>query len=121
MKVLAAASTFMGVGLSGAAFLPRGVATAASVVVVSFGTALLMPFSVTVISHLAPLRLRGRYMGAWTLVWTAGVALGPIFGGMAMQQLGGRGAYAIVLVAGLTGAGLYLLLSRRRTLEATGS
>ena len=38
-----------------------------------------------------------------------------------MQQLGGRGAYAIVLAAGLTGAGLYLLLSRRQTLEAAGS
>ncbi len=86
MKVLAAASTFMGVGLFGAAFAPRGVATAAFVVVVSFGTALLMPFSVTAISHLAPLRLRGRYMGAWTLVWTSGVALGPIFGGVAMDR-----------------------------------
>ena len=92
-------------------------ATAAFVIVVSFGTALLMPFSVTVISHLAPLRLRGRYMGAWTLVWTAGVALGPIFGGFAMQHLGGRGAYAIAFAAGLTGAALCLVLSRRRTLE----
>ena len=27
-------------------------------------------------------------MGAWTLVWTAGVALGPIFGGVAMEQPG---------------------------------
>jgi MFS family permease len=121
MKVLAAASTFMGVGLSGAAFAPRGVATAAFVVVVSFGTALLMPFSVTVISHLAPLRLRGRYMGAWTLVWTAGVALGPIFGGLAMDRLGGRGAYALVLAAGLIGAVLYLLLSRRRTMDAAAT
>ena len=117
MKVLAAASTFMGVGLFGAAFAPRGVATAAFVVVVSFGTALLMPFSVTAISHLAPLRLRGRYMGAWTLVWTSGVALGPIFGGLAMDRLGGRGAYVLVLVAGLTGAVLYLVLSRRGTME----
>jgi MFS family permease len=112
MKVLAAASTFIGVGLFGAAFAPRGALTAVSVVVVSFGTALLMPFSVTVVSHLAPVRLRGRYMGAWTLVWTAGVALGPIFGGLAMDRLGGRGAYALIVVAGLTGAALYLLLSR---------
>jgi MFS family permease len=117
MKVLAVASTFMGAGLFGAAFAPRGVATAACVVVVSFGTALLMPFSVTAISHLAPLRLRGRYMGAWTLVWTSGVALGPIFGGFAMDRLGGRGAYVLVLVAGLTGAVLYLVLSRRGTME----
>lgn len=117
MKVMAAASTFVGVGLCGAAFAPRGWATAAFVVVVAFGTALLQPFSVTVVSHLAPVRLRGRYMGAWTLVWTSGIALGPIFGGLAMDRLGGRGAYGIVLAAGLTGAVLYLVLSRRGTVE----
>ena len=117
MKVMAAASTFMGIGLCGAAFAPRGWATAAFVVIIAFGTALLQPFSVTVIAHLAPVRLRGRYMGAWTLVWTSGIALGPIFGGLAMDRLGGRGAYALVLIAGLTGAVLYLVLSRRRTLE----
>ena len=117
MKVMAAASTFMGVGLSGAAFAPRGVATAAFVALVAVGTALLQPFSVTVVSHLAPVRLRGRYMGAWTLVWTTGIALGPIFGGFAMDRLGGRGAFALTLVAGLSGAALYLLLSRRGTLR----
>ena len=117
MKVMAAASTFMGVGLSGAAFAPRGAATALCVALVAVGTALLQPFSVTVVSHLAPVRLRGRYMGAWTLVWTTGIALGPIFGGLAMDRLGGRGAYSLTLVAGLAGAALYLLLSRRGTLR----
>ena len=117
MKVMAAASTFMGVGLFGAAFAPKGPATAVSVAVIALGTALLQPFSVTVVSHLAPLRLRGRYMGAWTLVWTTGIALGPIFGGVAMDRLGGRGAFVLVLAAGLAGAVLYLLLSRWGTMQ----
>jgi len=117
MKVMAAASTFMCVGLAGAAFAPKGPATAVFVAVIALGTALLQPFSVTVVSHLAPVRLRGRYMGAWTLVWTTGIALGPIFGGVAMDRLGGRGAYTLVLAAGLTGAVLYLVLSRRGTME----
>jgi MFS family permease len=82
-------------------------------VIISFGTALLVPISSTVVSYLAPEHLRGRYMGAWTLVWTGGIALGPIFGGLAMDHLGGRGAYAIVLAAGLTGAALYVLLGLR--------
>ena len=113
MVLMAAASCFMGVGLGGAAFAPRGVLTAVFVVVISLGTALLVPISSTVVSYLAPPHLRGRYVGAWTLVWTGGIALGPIFGGFAMDHLGGRGAYAIVLAAGLTGAALYLLLGAR--------
>ena len=34
-----------------------------------------------------------------------------------MDRLGGRGAYVLVLAAGLTGAVLYLVLSRRGTME----
>ena len=112
--LLAAASALEGAGLALAAFAPRGVATAAAVIVVSLGTSLLVPVATTVVSYLAPARLRGRYMGVWTLVWTGGIALGPIFGGVAMDRLGGRGAYGIVLAVGLGGAVLYALLAVRR-------
>jgi len=47
-------------------------------------------------------------MGAWTLVWMGGYALGPTFGGMAMDRLGGRGAYAVILGVGLLGATLFV-------------
>jgi hypothetical protein len=47
--------------------------------------------------------------------------LGPIFGGFAMDRLGGRGAYAIVLAAGLTGAALYVLLALRGAVLPKGS
>ena len=120
LRLLAVASCLEGVGLGGAAFAPRGVLTAVFVVVISLGTALLVPISATVVSYLAPAALRGRYMGAWTLVWTAGVALGPIFGGLAMDRLGGRGAYAVVLASGLTGGALYLVLSRRGSVLPRG-
>jgi len=115
LMLMAAASCLVGVGLAGAAFAPRGALTAVFVVIVSFGTALLVPISSTVVSYLAPAHLRGRYMGAWTLVWSGGIALGPVFGGFAMDRLGGRGAYAIVLAAGLTGSALYVLLALRGT------
>jgi len=121
LMLMAAASCLVGVGLGGAAFAPRGALTAVFVVIISFGTALLVPISSTVVSYLAPVHLRGRYMGAWTLVWTGGIALGPIFGGFAMDRLGGRGAYAIVLAAGLTGAALYVLLALRGAVLPKGS
>jgi MFS family permease len=121
MLLMAAGSALVGIGLGGAAFAPRGVFTAVFVVIISFGTALLVPISSTVISYLAPAHLRGRYMGVWTLVWTGGIALGPIFGGFAMDYLGGRGAYAIVLGVGVTGAGFYALLGVRGWVLPSGA
>jgi MFS family permease len=107
MALMAAASALIGVGLGGAAFAPAGWPTAAFVLVISVGSVLLIPISATIVSQLAPPALRGRYMGAWTLVWTAGMALGPTFGGIAMDRLGGRGAYSLILVAGLLGGALF--------------
>jgi MFS family permease len=69
------------------------------------------------VSDLAPEAVRGRYMGVWTIVWNGGAALGPFFGGWAMDNVGGREAFAILLVVGLAGAALFLVLApgwRRR-------
>jgi MFS family permease len=79
---------------------------------VSLGVMLLIPISATVVAEMAPAALRGRYMGAWTLAWMAGTALGPTVGGPVMDLLGIRGAYLLVLVCGLAGSGLFLVRGR---------
>ena len=71
------------------------------VVSLSFGVVLLIPITSTVVSRLAPPELRGRYMGAWTLVYMGGYALGPLLGGWALDALGGRGAFLAVAAVGL--------------------
>jgi MFS family permease len=108
VTLMAIACLLIGGGLGGGAYVPAGWPTAAMVLVFSLGTLLLMPVSATIVSHLAPLELRGRYMGAWTLVWMVGMALGPAVGGIAMDSLGGRGAYALIMAAGLLGAMLFI-------------
>ena len=80
------------------------------VVSLSFGVVLLIPITSTVVSRLAPPELRGRYMGAWTLVYMGGYALGPLLGGWALDALGGRGAFLAVAAVGLLGAALFPLL-----------
>lgn len=114
MLLMAAASALVGVGLGAAVFVPFGWATRGLVLSVSLGVMLLIPISTTVVSGLAPPALRGRYMGAWTLVWLGGYALGPLFGGLALDALGPKGAYVLVLVTGLGGAALFPLLRARR-------
>jgi MFS family permease len=109
MLLLAVASLCIGVGAGSAAFVPWPF-TFACIIVISFGIVLFVPISSTVVSHLAPTALRGRYMGFWTLVYIGGYALGPLLGGWAVDVLGGRGAFAVVAAAGLLGALLFPLL-----------
>jgi MFS family permease len=82
---------------------------------ICLGIVLLIPISATVVSNLSPADLRGRYMGMWTLVYMGGYALGPLLGGWALARLGGRGAFAVIAVAGLLGAALFPLLRRSGT------
>ena len=112
MLLLALASLCIGIGTGSAAFVPWPF-TFACVITISVGIVLLVPISSTVVSHLAPTALRGRYMGFWTMVYIGGYALGPLLGGWAIDALGGRGAFAAVGAAGLLGAVLFPLLRTR--------
>jgi MFS family permease len=115
LGLLSIASVCIGAGLAGAAFASRGIGTAACVLLISVGTMLFVPIAPAFVSEMAPAALRGRYMGAWTFVWMGGTALGPTFGGLAMDRLSGRGAYLVILAAALSGALLFALLRNPRT------
>ena len=88
----------------------------------SVGETLLSPVASAEVADLAPEAVRGRYMGVWTVVWNGGAALGPAFGGWAMDRYGGREAFVALLVVGLAGAVAFLALApgwrRRRTAKA---
>lgn len=113
LGLLSLASICLGVGLAGAAFAPKGLATAACVLVISAGSMLLVPIAPALVSQMAPPELRGRYMGTWTLVWMSGTALAPIFGGLAYDHLG-RAAYLVILAVCLLGGLLFGLLRKAR-------
>lgn len=121
MLLMALASLSLALELGGSALAPWPW-TLAFVALISMGIVLFIPFSATIVSHLAPAELRGRYMGAWTLVYMGGYALGPLIGGWALDALGGRGAFLAIAAAGVLGAALFPLLrtrGRSREPEAT--
>jgi MFS family permease len=113
MLLLSISSVFVAVGLGGTAIAQPGWQLYALVCVLSLGEVLLGPVAASIVSDLAPEAIRGRYNGAWTIVWNGGASLGPAFGGWSMQTLGGRQTFAIVFFVGLTGAALFLLLRGR--------
>ena len=99
----------MGAGVGSPRSSPgRGRSPASSSI--SLGIVLLIPIAATVVSRLAPVELRGRYMGVWTLVYMGGYALGPLLGGWALDALGGRIAFVAIAAACLLGAALFPLL-----------
>ena len=116
--VMAMASAAIGLGL-GAACIP-GWPLYLMMATLAVGEALLSPTSSMIVSGFAPADLRGRYMGAWTLVWMFGLALGPTLGGVVLDAFGPRGAFALVMAAGLAGAALFPLLQPRTAPLALG-
>jgi MFS family permease len=122
MLLLAASSALLALGLGGSAFAGSVWSLVVLIVIMSIGESLLAPVSSAEVSDLAPEPVRGRYMGVWTVVWNGGAALGPAFGGWAMDTFGGRQAFAALLVIGLVGAAGFLALApgwrRRRAVAA---
>jgi MFS family permease len=121
MILLAISSALLAAGIGGSAFAGPLWSLVVLIVVMSVGETLLSPVASAEVSDLAPEAVRGRYMGVWTVVWNGGAALGPAFGGWAMDAFGGRQAFTVLLVVGLVGAGGFLLLApswRRRRARA---
>jgi MFS family permease len=117
MVLLAASSALLAVGIGGSAFAGPLWSLVLLISVLSVGETLLSPVASAEVADLAPEAVRGRYMGVWTVVWNGGAALGPAFGGLAMDHIGGRQAFVVLLVVGLAGALLFARLAgpwRRR-------
>ena len=111
MVLLAVSSALLGLGIGGSAFAGPLWSLVVLIIVMSIGETLLSPVASAEVADLAPEAVRGRYMGVWTVVWNGGAALGPAFGGWAMDAVGGREAFVVLLVVGLAGAVGFLALA----------
>jgi MFS family permease len=114
MVKLGVASACFGIGLGGAALAAPGWQLVVLLGVLAVGDVLLSPVSSSVVTEMAPVELRGRYVAVWTLVWMFGLSLGPTLGGLLLDALGGRGLFGLVLAVGLLGAVAFPLLRGRR-------
>lgn len=75
----------LGYGLTGIGFALTGVAAgmpalAVTVVIWTIGEMIYAPVTGAFVTSLAPERYRGRYMGLWHSVWSAGMLIGPVTG-----------------------------------------
>jgi MFS family permease len=111
MYQVALASLLFGCGVGLTALVPASWPLLLTIAALSLAQALFGPVTSAIVARLAPAEIRGRYMGAWTLVWQAGQgSLGPIFGGLALARLGPHVTFGAIVVMGLAGACLYPML-----------
>lgn len=78
------------------------------------------PAASALVSDLAPVELRGRYHGAFSMVWGLGMGLSPIAGGHVMEYLGAPVLWWSCLAVGAAVAAGHLLAAparRQRLLE----
>jgi predicted MFS family arabinose efflux permease len=58
-----------------------------SMVVLTSGELLLVPTATTLAANLAPVHMRGRYMGLYSLSWQVAAGIGPVLGGVLNDQI----------------------------------
>ena len=107
----------LGYFLTGVGFALTGFGTsvgflAFTVVVWTVGEMVYAPVTGAYVTGLAPERFRGRYMGLWHLMWSAGMLLGPSLGTLLFAREP-RLLWAACLLMG-TAAGVLSLMKRGR-------
>lgn len=78
--VIAAGYLLLGIGFALTGVARSVAALAITVVIWTLGEMISSPVSSAYVAGLAPEDLRGRYMGAWGLMWSLGLTLGPSVG-----------------------------------------
>ena len=83
-RVMALGYLLVGGGFALNAFAHTIAALVLAMTVVTFGEMVTIPVSAAYVADLAPVHMRGRYMGAYGLVWAAALIVGP---GLGMKLL----------------------------------
>ncbi|NIS79920.1 MAG: MFS transporter [Anaerolineales bacterium] len=111
--VLAVGSLFIGLGVGSVAWGSGFFAFLISMILLTIGEMIIVPTSTALTANFAPIDMRGRYMGLYSLVWSVGFGIGPVIGGLLNDQLAPVAIWYGGLVMGLLGAIGFLILERK--------
>ena len=111
----------LGYGLTGVGVALTGVAhgvpmLAFTVVIWTLGEMIYAPVTGAYVTGLAPERYRGRYMGLWHTMWSAGMILGPLMGTWIYER-SPAALWTACFVVGLVAAALASVNPKPRALS----
>jgi MFS family permease len=106
--VIASGLLLIGLGFGLLAFVSTLPLLALTVGIWTLGEMIHSPVSAAYVADLAPSSLRGRYQGAWGVIWSGGLFLGPLLGTMLFSWsavglwllCGGLGIVSALLIFG---------------------
>lgn len=111
----------------GASFADSAPELTAARAVMGIGAAMIMPATLAIITNVFPIEERGKALGAWGAVVGAGIALGPILGGVIIEYWNWAGVFLInVPIAAVALIGGHFLVPNSkdpnpRRLDAVGT
>jgi MFS family permease len=119
LRVMAAGMVLYALGFGAYGLVSGYVLFLAAVATLTIGEMLTAPTSHSLVSQMAPERMRGRYMAAYGFSWVIPAAAGPTLAGLVMDYADPRWVWYGTAAVGLLAAGMFLLLQRRiaRSLE----
>ncbi len=92
-----------------------------SLVIITTGELIVMPTSSSFVANIAPIDMRGRYMGAYAFAPGIGRSVAPIIGGLLNDQIGPRAIWLGGGLIGLTSAICYGAMAKKfRPKQRTG-
>lgn len=99
--VLAVGALFTALGVGSVALGSSFPVFLLSIVILTIGEMIIVPTSVAFVADLAPVTMRGRYMGIYGLTWGVGFGLGPVLGGYVSDNLAPRYIWYEAFILGL--------------------
>jgi MFS family permease len=122
---LVAGSVLFAIGFGGLAFLSSSGGIVALAVVWTFGEMTLFPAMSSHLAEIAPVSLRGTYMGAYSMSLSVALTIGPWLGNQLLASKGAVGLWSVMFVLAVLGASLMVYAapahSRRRVEAAAES
>lgn len=109
--VLAVGAFFTALGVGSVALGSSFPTFLLSMMILTIGEMIIVPTSVAFVADLAPVTMRGRYMGIYGLTWGVGFGLGPVLGGALSDNLGSRYIWYGGLVMGLVSMAAFLIIN----------
>ena len=118
--VMAVSTLFIGTGFGLYGLWTTAGAYAVGVVIFTVGEIIQAGVAPTIVSDLAPARLRGTYQGVYHMAWGLASMVGPLGGGLILGAHGAPTLWFACFAVGLAGAAGHLLIAggrRRRLVE----
>lgn len=109
-----AAPLVTGLGFGTTAFAEHAGGFATTIMIWTLGEIMIAPYGQAIVSDMAPVALRARYLGVFTMCFASANMLGAPLGGLILQTYGGTALWSTTGALCVAAAALYLTI--RRTL-----